>query len=277
MSGTNKVIQLIQQPIIEERLREISDSAKEKCSLALSLPCTAENYKEIKRIRSELSKDFGMLETSRKGVENAIKECIKPFLDTYKELVTKVYTETDNELKRKIDAVTDGLIEEKRRKVKAYFDEKAVAEFNGNVPDFVSAANIHVNMSTSIPKAMKEADALIAVFKRDVDFIINTGDKELYSEYSSTLDLTQAQINLSKRRAETEQAQNFIQTFSKAHQEVKEHADKIEEIALKTPIKVEATDIAACEKLETSFTVRGTIEQLRELKNYMIKKGIEII
>lgn len=274
-----EVIKLIQQPIVQERLREISDKAKAKCEYALSLACTSESYKEIKKIRAELNRDFAELEECRKGVENTVKEALKPFEDTYKELITLVYKETDAELKSKIESVTSAIAEDIRCKVKEYFDEKAMSVFDNNVPEFVSfeASGITVNMSTSVTKAKKDADAFIEARKRDVDYILSTCDAQLYIEYAKCLDLAKAQLILNKRHEEEAQSQSFMQTFSKAREEVKEHTNKVEKIALKAPTEVEAVDITPQDILETTFTVRGTIEQLHALKIYMIEKGIEVI
>ena len=276
----NDVITLIQSPIISERLKEISDAATEKCNRALSLECTLDTYKEIKDLRAEINRDFAELEASRKGVEKTVNEALKPFKDTYKALITDVYTQTDSKLKAKIESVTNTIVEENRRKVKEYFDEKALAVFDNNVPDFVDfdRAGITVNMSTSMNKAKKAVDEYLASIKSDIDFIVMSDDTELYSEYVKCSNLTTAQLNLKTRREQAKKAQEYMQTFADTAKEVTKHTEKVRDAALKAPVEAKAVDVTdTSEKLEASFTVRGTLEQLRALKNYMTQEGIEVL
>ena len=275
----NDVITIVQLPVIEERLKEISLQAQVKCDKALALPCDEDSYKEKKKARAELRTDFEEIEKQRKAVIAAVNEKLKPFLETYAALITSVYSETDKKLKEDIDSVTFKIIEEKRNGIKDYFDELMCAKFPNGKPDFVTFENVGLDITMSISRKKAEAACLSFVEKlySDIEYITLKDDPELYSEYARTLDLTIAQTNIEKRRRDKAAAEATLQTFAEAKAERDKHEEVVISAALNTPAIVEATDILPEEKLETTFTVRGTIMQLKSLKEYMKKEGIEIL
>ena len=68
----NKLMEIKQLPIIEERFKEVSSEIEEKISNALSLSATEENLKIIKQLRATLNKEFGIYEEQRKDVKSKI-------------------------------------------------------------------------------------------------------------------------------------------------------------------------------------------------------------
>ena len=54
----NEIMIVKQLPVIEEQLKLIKTEIEEKTSLALSMICTEDTYKEIKKLRADLKHDF---------------------------------------------------------------------------------------------------------------------------------------------------------------------------------------------------------------------------
>ena len=69
---SGELMRLEQVPIIIERLREIKGEIEERTKSATSLVCTEANYKEIKKIRAAMNKEFNELETKRKSINRYV-------------------------------------------------------------------------------------------------------------------------------------------------------------------------------------------------------------
>ena len=100
-----QIIELVQLPIIDERLQGLKIEWEQKTAAAVTLSCTEANKQEIKKIRTALTKEFNALEERRKGVKKAILAEYEAFEKTYKECVTLPYKVADGALKDKIEAV----------------------------------------------------------------------------------------------------------------------------------------------------------------------------
>ena len=66
-SEDGELMKLTQVPIIIEHLRKIKGEVESRTSTAINLVVTESNYKEIKKVRSAMNKEFAELETKRKS------------------------------------------------------------------------------------------------------------------------------------------------------------------------------------------------------------------
>ena len=71
-----QIIELVQLPVIDERLQTLKAEWEQKTAAAVALSCTEANKQEIKKIRTALTKEFNALEESRKGVKKAILDSL---------------------------------------------------------------------------------------------------------------------------------------------------------------------------------------------------------
>ncbi len=69
----NDLVVLKQLPVIEDRLDEAYLAVQTRLDAVSNLVVTDENYKELKKTRAELNKEFGELESIRKQVKSAIE------------------------------------------------------------------------------------------------------------------------------------------------------------------------------------------------------------
>jgi len=58
----NELIVVRQLPVIEERLRSVRAEIEDKTKEAMSLVCTEDTYRDVKKVRSELNRQFDALE-----------------------------------------------------------------------------------------------------------------------------------------------------------------------------------------------------------------------
>ena len=68
----NNLIVVKQLPIIEDQLRQVKASVDERVAQVLALACTEATYKDVKKARAELNKEFQDLEARRREVKKAI-------------------------------------------------------------------------------------------------------------------------------------------------------------------------------------------------------------
>ena len=62
-----------QLPVIEDRLDEAYALVQERLETMSSLVVTEDNYKELKKTRADLNKEFADLESLRKKVKEAVR------------------------------------------------------------------------------------------------------------------------------------------------------------------------------------------------------------
>lgn len=265
----NNLITVKQLPIIEEQLKGVKEQAEYKVKDALSLACTEETVKQVKEVRTELNKEFKELEDSRKTVKNQILAPYEAFEGIYKDCVSNIYKPADDQLKQKIADVENGLKDEKKEKVIAYFGEYAQSK---NI-DFVKFgdANINVTLTASLKSLKDQSKTFIDKISDDIA-LINTqeNDAEIMFEYKRTFNVSQAITTVVNRHKAIEQEQAKSEQAKVVEVQKQAVIEKVEEV-LMPPV------VAAVEekKYKASFKVTGTMEQLKKLKEFLTNGGFE--
>lgn len=285
-------IVLKQLPIIEDRMRELGGAVKERVMQACSLVCTEDTYKEIRKVRAQLNKEFNELEEQRKKVKNAILDPYKAFENVYDECVTKPYRQADKQLAERIRGVTDGLLAKKTDEVLKYFEEYRTSKGL----DFLEFehANIRVTMSDSLKKLKEKAKDVIDHVAADVDVIRSMEyAEEILVEYKQDFMLNAALSRVKERHkaieaAKAAEASRMERAISqkKAEESVqkeietmqKEERTAILEAPMEKPLETEVKKTVPDEKpvtYTTAFRVVGTLEQLKALKQFLNEGGYE--
>lgn len=264
----NDLIVIKQLPVIEEQLHKLKAEITERVSAATALDCTEDTVKEIKKIRADLNKEFNEYEDARKGVKKAISEPYDRFNEVYKECVSDVFKAADGELKAKIVAVENGIKKVKHERISSFAVELRTAlglewlDVNRVIPN--------VTMSASESSLIQRVSEEMERINEDVNAI---EDPEVFAEFKKTLSLAQAQAIVKNRRVEIERAKAEAERKA-AEEEVKQEVtERVEMIA--PPTVEEPTEIE--ETFTMTFTVTGTIEQLKTLKAFMIDNNIDYI
>lgn len=87
----NNLIVVKQLPIIEDQLRQVKASVDARVAQVLALACTEATYKDVKKARAELNKEFQDLEARRREVKNAILAPYEAFEKLYKECAADAF------------------------------------------------------------------------------------------------------------------------------------------------------------------------------------------
>ena len=273
----NNIIQVKQLPIIVEQLHEVKAEVTAKVEQALSLVCTEDTVKDVKKVRSELNKELKDYEERRKTVKKAIMTPYEQFETVYKDCISDTYKKADTELKSKIDSVENELKEQKKAEVKGYFDEYLTA----TGIDFVTFenANINVTLSASMKSLKEQAKAFVDKIVDDLN-LINTQEHkdDILYEYKSSLNVSAAITTVTNRYKAIEAAKAREEERKAREQAEAESAAKVEEVVESVvPPTVEpiAPPVEEEKTYTLKFTVRGTMPQLKALKEFLNNGGYD--
>ena len=263
----NELITIKQLPIIEERLKELSEEIDLKVNNAINLICTSETVKEIKKIRADLNNEFKELESQRKFVKEQVLKPYNEFEDIYKKYVSEKLKNADSVLKEKIDNVENELKTQKEEELRAFANECFV---KNEILEYVDYENIGLNITLSASmKSLKEQ--IVAFCERivnDLKLIVTQEFKdEILYEYKKDLDASRAIIEVKNRHAEIEKTKQIEEEKKDQRLTDEEMLNRIE--SLSAP-KVEDTEI-----YELIFKVRGTKLKLKQVKEFLENGGYD--
>lgn len=273
----NEIIKVTQLPIIVEQLNEVKAEVTAKVEQDLSLVCTEDTVKDVKKVRSELNKELKDYEDRRKAVKTAIMKPYNDFEEIYKDCIFNTYKKADAELKNKIDSVENELKEQKRKEVWYYFEELCEA----NSLDFITFenANINVTLSTSMKSLKEQAKAFVDKIVDDLNLIDTQEHKdEIFYEYKQSLNVSNAITTVANRYKAIEEAKAREEERKAREQAEAEAAAKVEEVveAVAPPTVEPIAPPVEEEKTYTlKFTVRGTMPQLKALKEFLNNGGYD--
>lgn len=274
----SNLIQVVQLPVIEERLRSLRDSVDGQVNAALTLVCTEETVKTVKSVRADLNKQFQALEEQRKEVKKAVLGPYEQFEAAYKECVSDRFKSADAQLKEKISDVESEMKQRCEEGLREYFTELCAAEHVEWLT--YDRAGIVVDMASAkakTPKKLREQlFNFVAEVSRGVNLISEMDDtEEIMVEFKRTLDATQAIsiVQERHRRIEAEKEARASREAMQAHEQAA--AKKVEAVA--PPTVQPPTEAQAAEELvfKCTFTVHATKPQLKKLKEFLEKEGIK--
>lgn len=270
------LIHVTQLPIIEEQLRAVSQEIDVMTQEAVSLVCTEDTVKSVKKTRTELNRRFASFEEQRKAVKAAVLGPYEAFERTYKECISDKFKAADGALKGKISATESALLEDKLSSIRAYYDEYAQSVHVDFVP--FECSGVRVILSTSAKSAKEQCKAFLDRVAADVEAIGQSEDAaEIMAEYRRSLDLPGSMLAVSSRRKAVEEERQRREARAQAVEAEHQAAEKVAAFASPVQVwKAPHTPEAAAEEpvLRCTFTVQATKPQLKKLKEFMNQEGI---
>lgn len=290
-----EIILLKQEPIIEYSLLAEVGEAIQARIVDLNLDgqvVTDQTVKSVKDMRAELNKEFAEFEKRRKFIKEAVSKPYQEFEAKYKEFVAKYYNEADDTLKGKIFSFENKLRLEREKELQGYFAELCSAK---NI-DFVPFGLMHLNitLSASMKSLKTQILEFVSKVEQDIELAKTVSDSQEFNdkvmyEYRRSLDINAA-INTVKEReqaliAAKEKAEEGAKRKAEAEEQARLQAEKeateqpTETEPLKAPTVEEQqpANTGTAEEFEMTFTVKGTIEQLKALKQFIVDNNIKII
>lgn len=280
----NSIITLQQLPIITfEKIKEVSEQVQKRIA-DLDLEnqiITEQTVKSVKDTRAELNKEFKKFEEQRKYIKEQIAKPYQEFEEQYKTFIAKHYNETDETLKNKIYAFEIKLKTDKENEVKDYFNELCQSK-NINFIAF-SRLGLNVTISSSLKSLKEQVKSFLEGVEKDIDLAKNIPESETYRnevlfEYKKSLDINNALRLVAERDKARQETQK--QAIIKQEQQQKQEATQENTPPQQTPITqpLKAPVVEQVEEIyQMTFTVKGTIDQLKALKQFLVNNNIEIL
>lgn len=275
------LIQVVQLPVIEERLRSMKEKVTDQTAAAMALVCTDENLAQVRAVRADLNNTFKDLEEQRKAVKKAVMGPYEAFEKVYKECITEPFKNADAVLKEKVSEVENGIKAECEAKMREYFSELCAAER----VDWLKFewVGLKITLDVARQKSHAKLREQIAGFVVGVAQAVNTISKmedaeEIMAEYRQCLDMGRA-IGIVQDRHQRIEAERQEAEARRAAQEAQAASvQKVEAVAppivLEPPVAAPAPQQEDEKVYKCSFTVRATKAQLKRLKEFMNQEGI---
>lgn len=275
------LIQVVQLPVIEERLRSMKETVEQQTAAAMSLVCTDETLAQVRAVRADLNNTFKDLEEQRKAVKKAVMGPYEAFEKVYKECITVPFKAADDGLKGKITSVEDGIKSSCESKMREYFSELCTAERVEWLE--YERLGLKIPLDVARQKSHAKLREQIAGFVVGVSQAVNTISKmenaeEIMAEYRQCLDMGRA-IGIVQDRHQRIEAERQAAEARRAAQEAQADAvQKVDAVSppavLEPPVAVPAAQETDEKVYRCSFTVRATKAQLKRLKEFMNQEGI---
>lgn len=279
----NNLIVVKQLPIIEEQLRLVKESVAQRVADALSLVCTEDTYKDVKKERAALNKEFQELEARRREVKRVILAPYEAFEKLYKECVSDAFTKADAELRDKIAAVESGIKAAKRNDLIDFYNEYRASL---NIPEDLvpfERAQINVTMSDSSKKLRERAAVFLDGIANDLRLIATLEYRdEVLVEYYKTLSAPQAALIVDERHKRMEAAaqrradQEALRAVQNAAQsKIESVLNEAPPAPAAVPTVTPVVDAPSADEATyfVAFRVHGTIDRLKALKNFLEDGG----
>ena len=271
-----------QLPVIEDRLDEAYIAVQERLLAMSNLVVTDENYKELKKTRADLNKEFGELESMRKKVKSAIEAPYKKFEGGAYKRLSDAYRQAIGKLDGDIKDVEGELKTQKQKELLAYWEEyRQSLGLDSQLAD-PRRSDIKVGLSVSMKSLKMQAREWLDRIDGDIK-MIDTLDNaaEVLAEYRVCLNVTDAVRIVADRnkRVEEEKARRLAEEEArntrKALEEAVEEAVKEEEelVVPTAGVDPEGQEMAEEKILTTAFKVSGTLTMLKELKAFLVNGG----
>ena len=287
--------------IVYERLESVGQEIDKRIA-ALDLDkqlVTEDTKKAVKDTRAMLNKELKDFEEQRKRIKEQVIAPYEAFEKAYNSFIKVKYETADGILKVKIDEFDKRLKADKEARIRAYFTELCQA----NNIDFLPFERLGLNIRLNdTDKSLKDVvNTNIDNVVKSLEFIESLTDPDEYkaeilADYKQTLDVTTAIRNAQYRKQQREAELQRIEAQRAAAEQARLAAEaRAKEAApLQAPEEVPAPAIQEAPAppqevpapapqevvpnlIVTSFTVQGTMEQLKALKAYILSNNIKII
>ncbi len=253
----------------EANLIKINAECSQRIQVALNALCTEETKQSVKKLRAELNREFAEYEAERKERTAEYEKPLKMFKDIYNQYIAEPFRNADVALKVKINDVETAQKEEKTLEVKEYANElKQAYSLNWLETERIMP---NVTLSASVKSLKAAVKERLDKIKSDIDCIGVIDDSgEMFAEYMKCLNLAQAKLTVVERQHAIEAAEKAKAAYSQNEEVNKQAEEKVDMLA---PPVIEEEKPEE-KKYTMTFTVSGTMEQLKALKAFMIENNI---
>ena len=276
MENTTELIQVVQLPVITEKLELIKKQIESAVEYVLSLDCNESTYKEIKKLKAELNKQYQELDDKRKEAKKAVLAPYNEFEAVFNKYVRDVFKPAEKQISERISNVENSLKAAKQKEIEEYFNEYAKSIGIDFVP--FERLQLNITMSASLKSLKKQVKEFLDNVIQDLALIATQSHSpEILIEYRKSLNASQSILAVQERckaleELEAKKAESEAEAAQQA-ETIKKVDEAIQEFS--APQTEEAMPEENEPIYETTFTVRGTMGQLKALKAFLKEGGYD--
>lgn len=293
----NEIAVVEQLPVITEKIKKVGEELEKRLeNLNLdNLVCNEETRKSCTELRTALKKEQTEFETQRKNIKNQIMQPYNEFNKIYEEQIKNKYEQADLTLKNKIDEVEQGIKNNTKTKMIEFFEEYRTFKLINK--DWLKFDELSIKLGINqltpkgdlVKKVKDEIKERIDKVSEEIKTINSMENNiEIFSEYLKHKNLSLAIKDVNDRHLildtlkETEEStKGLVEKEEQVIEQVEEilHAP-VEE---KSEIQMTVDDFEEPQSInnefekeeifETTFTVKGTLKQLQEVKHFLEQGG----
>lgn len=285
-----------QLPVIEDRLEEALESIQDRLDSVSGLVATEDNYKEVKKIRASLNKEFKHLEKLKSEVKKSVEAPYKKFESGAYKRMADAYKDAISQLDKTVKEVENSMKSEQQNKLFMYYEDyRQSLGLDSGIAGF-QRANISVGLSDSLKALKEEAKAFLDGIYSDLKMIGTLEDRdEVYAEYRMSLNVSDAVRTVNERHKQIEELRKNREAEEEARRlreeqeaaidaAIAETAEQVESVSEKeylsspTVQAVEESEELSEEILHAAYLkydIYGTLTQLKGMKAAMIDCMIE--
>ena len=263
----NDIVRIEQMPIVFEQLEKIGSLIEESTKDLDKLECTEENKQEVKKRRTEINNTLKVLEDKRKEIKTKLLDPYNVFNEKYENECKTKLENASNLLKEKIDVIENQQLAEKESELREFAEQHCKAN---NVHIDFERIGLNITLSASIKSLKEQALEFINKVVGELKLIdMEEYRDEILYEYNQTLDFADSKTKVIERHKQLEELKQKAATMEEMKLEEEKVVEKVEEVI--TPKEI----IEDTEVIKVSFTLTGTKEKIKKIKDLIIELGVE--
>lgn len=273
----NEIVKIEQMPKVFSQLEKIGELIEEKTKDLNDLECTEQNKQIIKNRRTEINKTLEILEERRKEIKNKLLEPYDIFEEKYnKECKIKLQKASDL-LKTKIEGIEEEQKLEKEEEIREFFEEHCKAR---NLDGWFcyEMITLNVTLSASMKSLKEKIIAILDEVAKAIQLIkMEEFADEIMLEYKNSLDFGNSKMKVVERHKQLELMKQREEELARKKAEEEKVIEVVEEVIeeeITAPELVEE-EVEEQQMMVVAFQVTATVEQIRELKQWLKERNIQ--
>ena len=235
-----------------------------------SLTISESDVPDMKKEKAQINKMKDAVAGYRKSIVAEFKKPIMEFENTAKE-TEKILKETYDSINDQIDVYEEEKRQKKVAEMKKFFDErKEVSHLDWLEYEMMDQNVISSKSDNKLMIEITDFINLVSSHIRAIDTYPEEQRNDIMVEYKKSLNLADAVIKVQDRYKALEEEKARQEALKAFKAEEEKVVEKVEEVIAPVEVKEE-------KKYTASFQVRGTIDQLKDLKRFMEERGIEYV
>ena len=258
---------------ITSNIAEVKDYAKALNDYYKNIIFTEESIAIAKEEKKKINKFKTEVSNYRKDIVSKFKEPINQFEQLGKD-TESILKDTYNLINDQVKTYEDKQKELKEQEVRDYFNEYKASH---NL-DFITyeQANINITLTASMKSLKEQAKAFIDKILDDIQLInLEEHREEILVEYKQTLNASKSIITVKNRLAMIEKEKQIQEEYKSQADDLENKLENLQKASLEAPVEESVEEKAT--KVKATFTVKGTLTQLKQLQQLIKDMGLEFI